>query len=116
MKGFLDLLTVRFLTGFGARPQHFLGGIGLIAFLVGGLILTFLAMEWGTSRIIPGMDVVYLRERPIVIYSVGLLLLGAQLMSVGFLAELLTAYHIEHEKTYSLAEEIGNKQTGQDNS
>lgn len=107
IKGFLDLLTVKFLTGFGARPQHFLGGTGLIAFLVGGIILTFLALEWGTSRIIPGMEVVYLHQRPIVIYSLGLLLLGAQLMSVGFLAELLTAYHIEREKTYSLAEEIG---------
>jgi len=106
IKGFLDLLTVRFLTGFGVRPQHFLGSMGLIAFLIGGLILTFLAVEWGTSRIIPGMGVVYLRDRPIVIYSLGLLLLGAQLMSVGFLAELLTAYHIKNEKTYSLAEEI----------
>jgi dolichol-phosphate mannosyltransferase len=107
IKGFLDLLTVRFLTGFGSRPQHFLGGIGLIAFLMGGLILTFLAVEWGMSRIMPGMEVVYLRDRPLVIYSLGLLLLGAQLMSVGFLAELLTAYHIRNEKTYSLAEEIG---------
>lgn len=107
IKGFLDLLTVRFLTGFGSRPQHFLGGIGLIAFLMGGLILTFLAVEWGMSRIMPGMEVVYLRDRPLVIYSLGLLLLGAQLMSVGFLAELLTAYHIKNEKTYSLAEEIG---------
>ena len=107
IKGFLDLLTVRFLTGFGTRPQHFLGSIGLVAFLVSALILTFLALEWTISRIIPGMDVVYLRDRPLVIYSVGLLLLGAQLMSVGFLAELLTAYHIQHEKTYSLADEIG---------
>ena len=32
LKGFLDLLTVKFLTGFGQRPQHLLGGIGLSLF------------------------------------------------------------------------------------
>ena len=33
IKGFLDLLTVKFLTGFGQRPQHMLGGIGLLSFV-----------------------------------------------------------------------------------
>src|SRR6202011_2649510 len=37
VKGFLDLLTVKFLTGFGQRPQHLLGTIGLIAFAIGVL-------------------------------------------------------------------------------
>src|SRR5262249_1471909 len=32
VKGFLDLLTVKFLTGFGSRPSHLLGTIGLVAF------------------------------------------------------------------------------------
>jgi dolichol-phosphate mannosyltransferase len=107
VKGFLDLLTVKFLTGFGLRPQHFLGTFGLISFVLGGFILVILAAEWFFSRVIPGAEVVNLRDRPLVIYSVALLLLGAQLISVGFLAELLTAYHVKQERTYSLAEEIG---------
>src|SRR5205807_6905051 len=39
-KGFLDLLTVSFLTGYGQRPQHVLGGAGLVCFFAGmvGLI------------------------------------------------------------------------------
>ena len=37
VKGFLDLLTVKFLTGFGQRPQHLLGSIGLFSFLLGNL-------------------------------------------------------------------------------
>ncbi len=36
VKGFLDLLTVKFLTGFGQRPQHALGTAGLAAFSLGG--------------------------------------------------------------------------------
>ena len=39
VKGFLDLLTVKFLTGFGRRPQHLLGSLGLISFFLGGLAL-----------------------------------------------------------------------------
>ena len=36
-RGFLDLLTVKFLTGFGQRPQHMLGTLGLLLFLIGGV-------------------------------------------------------------------------------
>ena len=38
------------------------------------------------------------------IYSMGLLLLGGQLMSIGFLAELITAYQVRDADTYSIAE------------
>jgi len=37
VKGFLDLLTVKFLTGFRQRPQHLLGSVGLLAFALGSL-------------------------------------------------------------------------------
>src|SRR5690348_4916133 len=43
VKGFLDLLTVKFLTGFGQRPQHLLGSLGLLSFLLGNLGLLYLA-------------------------------------------------------------------------
>ncbi len=43
VKGFLDLLTVKFLTGFGQRPQHFLGTLGLLSFFIGAGGLTYLA-------------------------------------------------------------------------
>src|SRR5207244_4104093 len=46
VKGFLDLLTVNFLTGFGQRPQHLLGGIGLLCFFAGGLGLVYLTVTW----------------------------------------------------------------------
>ena len=36
-QGFLDLLTVKFLTGFGQRPQHLLGTVGLRRFVLGAL-------------------------------------------------------------------------------
>ncbi len=103
LKGFLDLLTVKFLTGFGQRPQHLLGAVGLGSFALGALGMIVLAAWWLVSRMVPGMVPVHLHERPIVIYSVGLMLLGGQFMSIGFLAELIIAYHTPDLRGYSIA-------------
>ncbi|NQT14907.1 MAG: glycosyltransferase [Planctomycetes bacterium] len=121
VKGFLDLLTVKFLTGFGQRPQHLLGTVGLGSFVLGMLGLTWLGGCWAWSRLAAwcGMiavaegqtlsDVLFhLRDHPTAaLYSVALLLLGGQLMSIGFLAELIIAYQQRDMETYSIAERTG---------
>jgi glycosyltransferase involved in cell wall biosynthesis len=104
VKGFLDLLTVKFITGYGQRPQHVLGAIGLLAFVVGSLGLSWLGMWWVVGQLYPELDVTPLHQRPAVLYSLGALLLGGQLMSIGFLAELITAYQVRDADTYSIAE------------
>jgi dolichol-phosphate mannosyltransferase len=106
IKGFLDLLTVKFLTGFGQRPQHLLGTIGLLAFAAGGLGMTYLGITWLIRLWSPEMFPP-LHERALLIYSVAALLLGAQMMSIGFLAELITAYQGRDEDSYSIAEQTG---------
>jgi dolichol-phosphate mannosyltransferase len=106
-KGFLDLLTVKFLTGFGQRPQHVLGGTGLVSFLLGAAGLVYLAVYWIVARLYPEWGLLPLHQRPAVLYSVGLLLLGGQLMSIGFLAELVIAYQRPHEKSYSIRQRTG---------
>jgi dolichol-phosphate mannosyltransferase len=107
VKGFLDLLTVKFLTGFGQRPQHALGTVGLASFLLGGITLIYLAFRWWLSRVSSEGPPYELHDRPMVIYAVGLLLLGGQLMFTGFLAELFIAYHQHSARNYSIAEQIG---------
>jgi dolichol-phosphate mannosyltransferase len=109
VKGFLDLLTVKFLTGFGQRPQHLLGTVGLGAFLLGSVGLTYLAGYWVVAQFWPDLHLMPLHTRPAMIYSLGALLLGGQLMSIGFLAELITAYQGRDEDTYSVAEETGDR-------
>jgi len=103
VKGLLDLLTVRVLTMFGERPLHFLGGTGLIAFAVGFLGLAYLAWLWVTGHRPIG-------TRPVLIYSAASLLLGAQMMSAGVLAELIVSRlggESEPGRSYSIAERIG---------
>jgi glycosyltransferase involved in cell wall biosynthesis len=103
VKGFLDLLTVKFLTGFGQRPQHLLGSIGLFSFVLGNLALLWLTVTWfltyfGIAEFPP------LHQRPLLIYAVAATLLGAQMMSIGFLAELMTAYMGKDHESYSVKE------------
>jgi dolichol-phosphate mannosyltransferase len=110
IKGFLDLLTVKFLTGFGQRPQHILGSIGLVSFVIGALMLIYLTGYWIISRLDLGVEVIHLSGRPLLLYSIALLLLGGQFMSIGFLAELFIAYHGPHTKTYSISERAGKEE------
>jgi len=100
LKGFLDLLTVRFLTRFSQRPLHVLGGIGMALFGLGSLGMLYLAVLWLDPSNRP------IGSRPMLLYSIALLLVGVQLVSLGILAELVTAYNIRAEDTYSVAETI----------
>jgi glycosyltransferase involved in cell wall biosynthesis len=104
VKGFLDLLTVKFLTGFGQRPQHLLGSLGLVSFALGNFGMAYLGVTWLINFFCPD-SFPPLHQRPLLIYSVAALLLGAQMMSIGFLAELMTAYMSRDEDSYSVAEQ-----------
>jgi dolichol-phosphate mannosyltransferase len=114
MKGFLDLLTVKFLTGFGRRPQHLLGSLGLASFIFGNLALVYLAVTWFV-RLWNEKAFEPLHQRPLLIYALAALLLGAQMMSIGFLAELITAYQSRDEDAYSIAEQTNHPSTSHEN-
>ena len=107
VKGFLDLLTVYFLTGFGQRPLHLLGTIGLFCFLLGAAGMSYLGVYWVLRMTIGGPEWIPLHQRPAVLYSLGALLLGAQLLSIGFLAELITANARRDVTPYSIAKRTG---------
>jgi dolichol-phosphate mannosyltransferase len=112
VKGFLDLLTVKFLTGYGQRPQHLLGTIGLSCFALGSLWATWLAFYWVVSRLgIPGIPPVLLHEKVAPLYAIGLCVVGAQFMSMGFLAELFIAYREPDREPYSISERTPDGET-----
>jgi hypothetical protein len=107
IKGFLDLMSVSFLTGFGQRPLHLLGGIGLVAFFLGGLGLGYLAFCWFLARLhVEGFGPI--GQRPLLTYSLAGVVLGFQMLAIGFLAELMIALHIQREHAYSIAEKTAS--------
>lgn len=104
VKAFLDLLTVKFIIGYGHRPQHVLGTIGLASLSLGGLGMVYLAARWCLSRMIAGWEIVHLHETAALYYSLALLIVGGQFLSLGFLGEMIAALLVREVDTYSIAE------------
>lgn len=105
MKGLLDLVTVKFLTGFGHRPQHLLGNLGLIPTAVGLFGLFLLAVN-AVVRILSDHTVGGGPNTQIVvsILAVGLLLFGAQLVIAGLVSELIVDRDPDDLEPYSVSE------------
>ncbi len=110
-KGLLDLLTVRFITHFNQRPQHWLGMGALILLLLGILGMGYLAILWCVTRL-PGNTPIHLHETAALYYSLVLLLIGAQLLALGFVAELISALFSRDSDAYSIASHTEPGKTG----
>ena len=97
----LDLLTVKFLSGFSTRPIQLFGLVGLVCAVV-GFVLT---AELGFERIVLG---VRLGGRPIVLLAILLVVVGVQFVSLGLLGEMLVrTYHESQAKPiYRIRETI----------
>ena len=104
LRGFLDLLTVTFLTGYAHRPLHLFGGIGLFFFVLGSLGLCYLSLVWTLMNIFGTWPQSPIGTRPMLLYSIASLLLGAQALSIGILAELIVANASQEGDCYSIRE------------
>ena len=82
LKGFLDLLTIKFLIKYSKKPLHFFGSIGIISFLLGILISLYLVYEKYLLNINIG-------SRPMLILGVLLLIIGVQFICLGLLGEMI---------------------------
>ncbi len=108
VKGFLDLFTIYFLTSFGRRPLHLVGSMGLLCFAIGGVGMTYLSVMWVLTRV-TDMDDMILHERAIFYYCILAVLLGAQLLLSGLLAELIVSLSRESNVPFSVAKRIGQR-------
>ena len=107
MRGLLDLITVKFLTGFGQRPQHMMGAFGLVMFGIGGLGMTWLTVSWLLMNVFHLLPAEPIGGRPLLAYSAAMLILGFQAMSLGLLAELIVDYTGGNRETFSVKERTG---------
>lgn len=111
MRGFLDLLTIKFWNKFATRPLHFFGSWGLVFFGVGfligavklGLRIAYIFNEnWGQR----------LEAGPLLLFSVMLMVMGIQLFMFGFLGDMIirTYYSNDRNKIYTVRSIISKKQ------
>ena len=83
--GFLDLLTIWFISSFGKRPMHLFGSLGLILITIGFLFAAYL----GYDKIIINPGGRLITERPEFYISLVTMIIGSQFFSMGFIGELM---------------------------
>jgi glycosyltransferase involved in cell wall biosynthesis len=101
IQGFLDLITVVFLTRYAVRPMHFFGSIGTVAFVVGFGINLWLSVE----KIVFGDPIG--GARPLLLLGLLLILFGSQMFTTGLLGEMIIQPRMEDPSTYEVAETVG---------
>lgn len=99
-KGFLDLITVIFLTRFLKRPMHLFGGVGILFLMAGFIInLSLVLYKLFTGALIG--------TRPLLTFGVLFMIMGVQFLSIGLIGEMLSNLTNERKREYLISEEVG---------
>ena len=96
--GFFDLLTVYFVSNYTRRPLHLFGSFGLLSLGAGFAIALYLSWLW--------LSGVGIGTRPLLLFSVLLMVLGIQLVSMGLIAEMI-AHQARRTEDYAVRERLG---------
>ena len=99
-RGYLDLVTVLFLTRYTRRPLHLFGGLGLAAWTVG----------FGANLYLTGLWLAGVRPigtRPLLAFGVLSMLVGIQFFAVGLLSELVLSYQTKSADDVSVRCRLG---------
>ena len=101
LHGFLDLLTIWFISKFGKRPMHLFGSLGLLMLFTGLVFAAYI-----------GYDKLYLNPKGILItdraefyISLATMIIGSQFFSMGFIGELLLK-NINKKSNYVIRKKI----------
>ena len=97
VRGFLDLITVLFMTRFAVRPMHFFGAIGSLAFLGGFIISLWISIDKLFFQNPIG-------DRPLLLLGVLLIILGFQMFTTGLLGEMIIRPRMEETTSYHVTE------------
>ena len=104
VNGFLDLLSLWFLSTFGKKPMHFFGFTGMLTFFAGGVIAVWLIIEklLQQYRHLPFRQVT---DQPLFYLALLAVIIGVQLFLAGFICELISRNSSERNR-YNIRERI----------
>lgn len=107
LTGFLDLLSVTFVSKFRRNPMHFFGAWGIFSFLIGSVItIAIIGIKlYKLYYLLPVRDVT---AQPLFYIALVAIIIGAQLFLAGFLAEMFVTT-AQKEEEYLIIEKTGGK-------
>lgn len=89
INGFLDLLSITFISKFGKKPMHLFGSLGTVTFMIGFLSAFYIgAMK--LYHLNQGVDTILVTDNPFFYISLTCMVLGSLLFVSGFLGELIS--------------------------
>lgn len=105
INGFLDLLSVMFVSRFGKKPMHFFGTLGTLMFITGGAIAVWLVGSklWAQFHHLKYRQVT---DQPLFYIALVVAIIGVQLFTAGFIGELVSRSSADRNH-YLIEKEIG---------
>ncbi|HMC97439.1 MAG TPA: glycosyltransferase, partial [Flavobacteriales bacterium] len=106
INGFLDLLTITFVFRFGRKPMHFFGSLGTLMFVLGFGATAWVVGEKLWYSFALGKPAPRVADSGLFFVALAAMIIGVQLFTVGFVAELVRRYSPERD-VYRVKERIG---------
>lgn len=97
VKGYLDLITLMFMTRFSRSPMYFFGTIGSLLFLVGGIIAIYVVAEKLILQY-DGQITRAITSQPLFFIALAMSIIGSQMFLTGFIAELVSRKSPDNNK------------------
>ena len=104
INGFLDLITIWFVSKFGRRPMHLFGALGVLMFIIGFGFAIYL----GIDKLFINPFGRLITERPQFFIALTAMIIGTQLFLSGFLGEIMVRSR-KNEQRYTISDEINLK-------
>ena len=104
INGFLDLITIWFLSRFGKRPMHLFGALGVVMFLI-GFISTGFIIVIKLVKLYSGLPTILVTSNPLFYIALTTMMIGTQLFLAGFLGEIILRTK-SNEERYKVSSEI----------
>jgi glycosyltransferase involved in cell wall biosynthesis len=104
INGFLDLITIWFLSRYGKRPMHLFGAFGVLMFLI-GFVSVFLIIIFKLVKLYNGYETILVANNPLFYIALTAMIIGTQLFLAGFLGEIILRSR-SNEARYKIAEKV----------
>ena len=104
VNGFLDLISLWFLSTFGKKPMHFFGFTGILMFLTGGFLTAWVIIEKLVQQA-NGLSFRPVTDQPLFYLALLAVILGFQLFLAGFICEMISRSSSERNQ-YNIKETL----------